>query len=111
MKLIAITQPSMIEDESVFISKLFKKGFDIVHLRKPDANIEQCRSLLRELSDEERRKIVRHYGAEVILVHDDGNIGDCIDRCLKMAVDMQKNNKNVFVPQQFENPANPKVTN
>ncbi|MBE5744186.1 MAG: cysteine synthase A [Clostridiales bacterium] len=58
---------------------------------------------------EERRKIVRHYGAEVILVHDDGNIGDCIDRCLKMAVDMQKNNKNVFVPQQFENPANPMV--
>ncbi len=58
---------------------------------------------------EERRKIVRHYGAEVILVHDDGNIGDCIDRCLKMAMDMAKNDKNVFVPQQFENPANPMV--
>ncbi len=58
---------------------------------------------------EERRKIVRHYGAEVILVHDDGNIGDCIDRCLKIAVDMAKNDKNVFVPQQFENPANPMV--
>ena len=25
---------------------------------------------------EERRKLVRHYGAEVILVHDQGNIGD-----------------------------------
>lgn len=58
---------------------------------------------------EERRKIVRHYGAEVILVHDDGNIGDCIDRCLKMAMDMQAKDKNVFVPQQFENPANPMV--
>ena len=58
---------------------------------------------------EERRKLVRHYGAEVILVHDDGNIGDCIDRCLKLALKMQAEDKNVFVPQQFENPANPTV--
>jgi len=58
---------------------------------------------------EERRKLVRHYGAEVILEHDDGNIGDCIDRCLKKALKMAKENKNVFVPQQFENPANPTV--
>ena len=66
MKLIAITQPSMIEDESVFVSKLFEKGFDIVHLRKPDADIEQCRRLLRELSDEERRKIVIHDHHELM---------------------------------------------
>ena len=58
---------------------------------------------------EERRKLVRHYGAEVILIHDDGNIGDCIDKCLKMALKMQKENPNVYVPQQFENPANPTV--
>jgi cysteine synthase A len=58
---------------------------------------------------EERRKLVRHYGAEVILIHDDGNIGDCIDNCLKLALKMQKEDKNVFVPQQFENPANPTV--
>ena len=58
---------------------------------------------------EERRKLVEHYGAKVILVHDDGNIGDCIDNCLKLALDMQKKDKNVYVPQQFENPANPTV--
>ncbi len=58
---------------------------------------------------EERRKLVRHYGAEVILMHDDGNIGDCIDRCLKEALKMAKENPNVYVPQQFENPANPTV--
>ncbi len=58
---------------------------------------------------EERRKLVRHYGAEVILVHDEGNIGDCIDKCLQMALDMSKENEKVFVPQQFENPANPMV--
>ena len=58
---------------------------------------------------EERRKLVRHYGAEVILIHDEGNIGDCIDKCLKTALQMQKENPNVYVPQQFENPANPTV--
>ena len=58
---------------------------------------------------EERRKLVRHYGAEVILIHDEGNIGDCIDKCLKLALKMQKEDNNVFVPQQFENPANPTV--
>ena len=58
---------------------------------------------------EERRKLVRHYGAEVILVHDDGNIGLCIEECLALAMKMKNEDKNVFVPQQFENPANPDV--
>ena len=55
---------------------------------------------------EERRKLVRHYGAEVILVHDAGNIGKCIEECMNLALKMQAEDKNVFVPQQFENPAN-----
>ena len=58
---------------------------------------------------EERRKLVRHYGAEVILVHDNGNIGLCIEECLALALKMRDENENVFVPQQFENPANPAV--
>ena len=56
---------------------------------------------------EERRMLVRHYGAEVVLVHDAGNIGDCIDECLRTAERMKEENPNVFIPQQFENPANP----
>ena len=58
---------------------------------------------------EERRKLVRHYGAEVILVHDAGNIGDCIEECVKLALKMKAEDSRVFVPQQFENPANPWV--
>lgn len=58
---------------------------------------------------EERRKLVRHYGAEVKLIHDAGNIGECIDECLATAMRMAKENPNVYVPQQFENPANPMV--
>lgn len=58
---------------------------------------------------EERRKLVCHYGAEVILIHDAGNIGECIDECLQTAMKMAAENPNVYVPQQFENPANPLV--
>ena len=58
---------------------------------------------------EERRKLVNHYGAEVILVHDAGNIGLCIEECLNLALKMKKENPDVFVPQQFENPANPDI--
>ena len=55
---------------------------------------------------EERRKLVKHYGAEVILIHDAGDIGACIDECLKTALRMQEEDPRVFVPQQFENPNN-----
>lgn len=58
---------------------------------------------------EERRKLVQHYGAEVILVHDAGNIGLCIEECLNLALKMRDEDPRVFVPQQFENPANPAV--
>lgn len=55
---------------------------------------------------EERRKLVEHYGASVILIHDDGDIGKCIQKCLDTALEMQANDPNVFVPQQFENKNN-----
>ena len=52
---------------------------------------------------EERRKLVRQYGAEVVLIHDAGDIGACIDECLKTALRMRDEDPRVFVPQQFEN--------
>ena len=55
---------------------------------------------------EERRKLVRHYGAEVRLIHDAGDIGQCIEECLNNALRMKKKNPKVFVPQQFANPDN-----
>ena len=58
---------------------------------------------------EERRKLVRHYGAEVRLIHDAGNIGECIEECLQTALRMAREDPRVYVPQQFENPANPMV--
>lgn len=58
---------------------------------------------------EERRKLVEQYGAEIILIHDDGDIGKCIAGCLKTALKMAEDNPNVYIPQQFENPDNPLV--
>ncbi len=58
---------------------------------------------------EERRKLVRHYGAEVRLIHDAGNIGECIEECLQTALRMAREDPRVYVPQQFENLANPMV--
>ena len=58
---------------------------------------------------EERRKLVRHYGAEVRTVHDDGDIGKAIQGCLDMALALRDENPRVFVPQQFENPANVEI--
>ena len=48
---------------------------------------------------EERRKLVRHDGADVILIHDDGDIGKCIDECLRTALRMQAEDPKVYVPQ------------
>lgn len=58
---------------------------------------------------EERRKLVQHYGAEIRVVHDDGDIGKCIQACIQMAEDLKKKDPRVFVPQQFENMANYRV--
>ena len=58
---------------------------------------------------EERRKLIRHYGAEVKLIHDAGNIGACIDECLQTALKMKEKNDKVFVPQQFANINNVKA--
>ena len=55
---------------------------------------------------EERRKLIRHYGAEVRLIHDKGDIGKCMEECVRCALDMKAKNPKVFVPQQFENPNN-----
>lgn len=55
----------------------------------------------------ERRLLVEHYGAEVRLIHDSGNIGDCIAECLNTALRMAEEDPRVFVPEQFSNPNNP----
>ena len=69
----------------------------------------KTRIIMPDSVSEERRKLMKHYGAEVVLIHDGGNIGECIEECLNTALRMAKEYPRVFVPQQFENPANPAV--
>jgi cysteine synthase A len=69
----------------------------------------ETKIIMPDSVSEERRKLIEHYGAKVILVHDDGDIGKCIDYCLKLAYRMAEEDPNVYVPQQFENPANPQI--
>lgn len=58
---------------------------------------------------EERRFLMEHYGAQVRLVHDAGDIGACMEECVRQAEQMAAENENVYVPQQFVNPDNPQV--
>ena len=67
------------------------------------------RIIMPDSVSEERRKLVKAYGAELVLIHDDGDIGKCINECLQTALRMAEEDKNVWIPQQFENPANPMV--
>lgn len=66
----------------------------------------QVRIIMPDSVSVERRKLCSHYGAEVILVHDAGNIGAAIEGCTQLALKMQREDPNVYVPQQFSNPAN-----
>ena len=69
----------------------------------------KVRIIMPDSVSEERRKLVRAYGAELVLIHDDGDIGKCIEECLQTALRMQREDPLVWVPQQFENPDNPAI--
>ena len=69
----------------------------------------ETKIIMPDSVSEERRLLVKHYGSEVILIHDAGDIGACMDECLQTAIRMAEEDPRVYIPQQFENPANPKV--
>lgn len=67
------------------------------------------RIIMPDSVSEERRKLVKMYGAELVLVHDEGNIGKAIEECLALSQKMAREDPKVYLPQQFDNPANPKA--
>jgi cysteine synthase A len=66
----------------------------------------QARIIMPDSVSEERRKLIEHYGAEVVVVHDEGDIGAAIDECIQIAQRMAAEDPRVYVPQQFENTDN-----
>lgn len=56
MKWIVITLPDFIENESTYINQLFKAGIDLLHLRKPESNTEECKRLIQEIDKKWHKK-------------------------------------------------------
>ena len=69
----------------------------------------RVRIIMPDSVSEERRKLIKCYGAELVLIHDAGDIGKCIDECLQTALRMAREDRNVYVPQQFSNKDNPAI--
>ncbi len=65
----------------------------------------RVRVVMPEGMSEERKKIIKALGAELILTPDDQSIGGAVRRAEEIAAA----DPNVFIPQQFENPENPRI--
>ena len=60
MRIIAITTPKVDDKDVQLIKCLLEGGIDIIHLRKPESDIHECRKLLKALTKEERERIIVH---------------------------------------------------
>jgi cysteine synthase A len=65
----------------------------------------QVQIVMPEGMSEERKKLIKALGAELILIPDEEGIAGAVRRVEQMAA----GDPHVFVPQQFENPENPRV--
>jgi cysteine synthase A len=65
----------------------------------------RVRIVMPEGMSEERKKLIRALGADLVLIPDREGIAGAVRRVGEMAAE----DPHIFVPQQFENPANPRV--
>ena len=61
--------------------------------------------IMPENMSEERKKIIRALGAELVLTSAESSL----DGCLEKLAELRESERNVFVPGQFTNPHNPEV--
>ena len=69
----------------------------------------QVKIVMPENMSIERRKLIQAYGAEVILTPAGHDIGEAIDTALSVACELAAKDPRIFMPKQFENPANPAI--
>lgn len=60
MKWIVITMPEFIRNEANYIEQLFESGIDLLHLRKPEANLEDYEKLIKKIDTKWYQQIVIH---------------------------------------------------
>jgi cysteine synthase A len=65
----------------------------------------KVRIVMPEGMSEERKKLIKALGAELVLIPDKEGLGGAVSRVEQMAAE----DKRIYVPQQFENPENPRV--
>ncbi len=65
----------------------------------------KVRIVMPENMSEERKKIIRAFGGELVLTPAEESLTGSIEK----AEALQREDPRVFVPQQFENPANPEI--
>jgi len=65
----------------------------------------KCTLIMPDTMSKERRMLLRAYGAELILTP--GSEG--MVACIKKAEELAAGDKRYFIPQQFQNPANPEI--
>ncbi|MDA8293378.1 MAG: cysteine synthase A [Actinomycetota bacterium] len=65
----------------------------------------RCIFTMPETMSRERRMLLRGFGAELVLTPGPDGMGGAIAKAEELA----KADANVFIPQQFENPANPAI--
>jgi cysteine synthase len=65
----------------------------------------KCALIMPDTMSKERRMLLRAYGAELILTP--GSEG--MPGCIKKAEELAASDKRYFIPQQFQNPANPEI--
>jgi cysteine synthase A len=65
----------------------------------------RVRIVMPEGMSEERKKLITALGAELVLTPDEGGIPGAVRRAEQIAAE----EPDVFIPQQFENPDNPRV--
>jgi cysteine synthase len=65
----------------------------------------RVRIVMPENMSEERKKLIKALGAELVLTPAKDSIGGAVNKAMEMAAADPR----VFIPQQFENPDNPRV--
>jgi len=69
----------------------------------------RCIIVMPDSVSVERRSIIKLYGAEIVLVPDNDDIGKAINTCIRKAFELRDALPDAYVPQQFENPDNPEI--